>query len=99
MRRLHHGEQLREEIALDLDEIARAGAKRMLVEALEAEVRENTSKPRGASATREVAPWSSVTAMPESARSSWGREPWRSKLPGSTTAGWTKMATGTDSRA
>ena len=47
MRRLHHGEQLREEIALDLDEIARAGAKRMLAEALEAEVREYLEAARG----------------------------------------------------
>src|SRR5215216_4224826 len=47
MRRLHHGEQLREELALDLDEIARAGAKRMLAEALEAEVREYLEAARG----------------------------------------------------
>jgi putative transposase len=38
MRRLHHNEQSREELALDLDEIARQGARRMLAEALEAEV-------------------------------------------------------------
>jgi transposase-like protein len=40
-------QQLREEIALDLDEIARAGAKRMLAEALEAEVREYLEAARG----------------------------------------------------
>lgn len=38
MHRLHQDERLREELILDLDEIARAGARRMLAEALEAEV-------------------------------------------------------------
>lgn len=38
MHRLHQDERLREELMLDLDEIARAGARRMLAEALEAEV-------------------------------------------------------------
>jgi hypothetical protein len=38
MRRIHHDDETREGFMLDLDEIARAGAKRMLAEALEAEV-------------------------------------------------------------
>lgn len=38
MRRIHQDDETREEFMLDLDEIARAGAKRMLAEALEAEV-------------------------------------------------------------
>jgi putative transposase len=38
MRRIHHDDEAREGFMLDLDEIARAGAKRMLAEALEAEV-------------------------------------------------------------
>lgn len=35
---IHHDGQAREELTLDLDEIARAGARRMLAHALEAEV-------------------------------------------------------------
>jgi putative transposase len=38
MRSIHQDEKVREEHLLDLDEIARAGVKRMLAEALEAEV-------------------------------------------------------------
>ena len=38
MPRLHLDERMREELMLDLDEIARRGARRMLAEALEAEV-------------------------------------------------------------
>jgi putative transposase len=38
MHRLHQDERIREELMLDLDEIARRGARRMLAEALEAEV-------------------------------------------------------------
>ncbi len=38
MLRVHHDGQAREELALDLDEIARQGARRMLAQALEAEV-------------------------------------------------------------
>ncbi len=47
MQRLHHDEQLREELALDLDEIARRGARRMLAEALEAEVADYIEAARG----------------------------------------------------
>jgi putative transposase len=38
MNRIHHAEPAREELVLDLDEIARRGAQRMLAQALEAEV-------------------------------------------------------------
>jgi putative transposase len=38
MHRVHQDERLREELMLDLDEIARQGARRMLAKALEAEV-------------------------------------------------------------
>ena len=38
MRRIHQEEKAREELTLDLDEIARHGARRMLAQALEAEV-------------------------------------------------------------
>jgi transposase-like protein len=38
MHRVHQDEKLREELMLDLDEIARQGARRMLAKALEAEV-------------------------------------------------------------
>lgn len=98
MRRLHHGEQLREEIALNLDEIARAGAKRMLAEALEAEVRGYLEAARGErdehgralvvrnghARERQVVLGAGAVEV--------------TKLPGSTTAGWTKRATGGDSR-
>jgi transposase-like protein len=40
MHRLHQDEQDREELTLDLDELARLGARRMLAEALEAEVQD-----------------------------------------------------------
>ena len=38
MQRIHHNEKVREELTLDLDEIARQGARQMLAHALEAEV-------------------------------------------------------------
>lgn len=38
MHRVHQGEPAREEFVLDLDAIAREGARRMLAQALEAEV-------------------------------------------------------------
>lgn len=38
MRSIHHDQTMREELRADLDEIARQGARRMLAEALEAEV-------------------------------------------------------------
>ncbi len=47
MRRLHQNEESREELTLDLDEIARQGARRMLAEALEAEVQDYLQAARG----------------------------------------------------
>ena len=39
MKRIHHDDEAREGFMLDLDEIARQGARKMLAQALEAEVR------------------------------------------------------------
>ena len=47
MRRVHQNEESREELTLDLDEIARRGARRMLAEALEAEVQDYLEAARG----------------------------------------------------
>ena len=47
MHRLHQDEQVHEEAMLDLDEIARRGARRMLAEALEAEVQDYLDAARG----------------------------------------------------
>ena len=47
MHRLHQDERVREELMLDLDEIARQGARRMLAEALEAEVEAYIEAARG----------------------------------------------------
>ncbi len=38
MQRVHHDDEARQQHMLDLDEIARAGARKMLAQALEAEV-------------------------------------------------------------
>lgn len=47
MQRLHQDEQVHEQAMLDLDEIARQGARRMLAEALEAEVADYIEAARG----------------------------------------------------
>lgn len=47
MHRLHQDEQVHEQAMLDLDEIARQGARRMLAEALEAEVQDYLDAARG----------------------------------------------------
>lgn len=47
MRRLHQNEESCEELTLDLDELARQGARRMLAEALEAEVQDYLQAARG----------------------------------------------------
>jgi putative transposase len=47
MRRIHHDDEARQEFILDLDEIARTGARRMLAEALEAEVEAYLEDARG----------------------------------------------------
>ncbi len=46
MRRIHQDDEAREGFMFDLDEIARAGARRMLMEALEAEVEEYVESTR-----------------------------------------------------
>ena len=66
-----------ERFMLDLDEIARAGAKRMLAEALEAEVESYLEAARNERAMTTDAPWSRETVMPESERSSAELERWR----------------------
>jgi hypothetical protein len=88
---IHHDSQAREGLTLDLDEIARAGARRMLAHALEAEVdayieaaKDQRDENGHALVVRKV-------GTPRSARSSVGPEPWRSRSPGSTTAGSTSM--------
>jgi hypothetical protein len=57
MRRIHHDDEAREGFMFDLDEIARAGARRMLMEALEKPRLRNTSSLPEASETREGVPW------------------------------------------
>ena len=52
MHRVHQDEAMRERLMLDLDEIARQGARRMLAQALEAEVEAYTLRPPGTSATK-----------------------------------------------
>ncbi len=57
MRSIHHDEGAREDLSVDLDEIARQGARRMLAQALEAEVEAYPSEPPGARGTKEDMPW------------------------------------------
>lgn len=47
MERMHQVEGDREELWFDLDEIARAGARKMLAEALEAEVQDYLQAAKG----------------------------------------------------
>ena len=47
MRSIHHDEGAREDLSVDLDEIARQGARRMLAQALEAEVEAYVRAARG----------------------------------------------------
>ena len=92
MHRVRQDEKARQELMLDLDEIARRGARRMLAEALEAEIDACIEAARETSATREDMPWFSETAMAGSERSSVEPGLWTSKLPGSTTGEWTMPA-------
>src|SRR5215217_3674107 len=60
MHRVHQEEPSREEFVLDLDAIAREGAKRMLAQALEAEVEiylETTRGERDEQGRAKAAPW------------------------------------------
>jgi hypothetical protein len=100
MRSIHQDERAREEYLIDLDEIARQGARKMLAEALEAEVEAYIE---AASGERDEGGHALVVrngCAKRVGRSSWELEPSRSALPGSTTAGWTKeAASGGGSRA
>jgi hypothetical protein len=75
MFRLHHDGEAREELTLDLDEIARAGARRMLAHALEAEVDSYIEAAKKTSATKMAMPWSFAMGTLRSVRSSVGPEP------------------------
>jgi hypothetical protein len=76
MQRVHQDEAARGELMLNLDEIARQGACKMLAQALQAEV-DAYSKPLKQSVTKVGTPWSSGTATPGAARSCAGQEPLR----------------------
>jgi hypothetical protein len=95
MRRVHHDEAAGEQLALDLDEIARQGAKKMLAQALEAEVDAYLKATAKHSATSAGVPWLPETATPTAAKCSAGLGPSRLGLRGSTIGGWTsKPASG-----
>jgi hypothetical protein len=87
MSSIHQDDRAREEHLLDLDEIARQGARRMLAQALEAEVDAYTSRQPEISAMSKAGLWLCATATPGSARSYWEPGPWRSRLRGSMTVG------------
>jgi hypothetical protein len=97
MQRIHQVGGEHEGLLLDVDEIARAGARRMLAEALEAEVADYIE------ATAEQRDEQGRTLMVrngyarERSRSSWEPGPWRSRLRGSTTVESMRRATGEDS--
>ena len=80
MLRVHQDEAEREQFALDLDEIARRGARRMLAEALEAEVQAYIEAARDERDHRGHALVVRNGYTPGSERSSWGPEPSRSAL-------------------
>jgi hypothetical protein len=97
MLRVHQDEAEREQFALDLDEIARAGARRMLAEALEAEVQAYIEAARDERDHRGHA----LVVRNGYAREReipWEPEPSRSALRGSTTSAWTRTASAKGSR-
>jgi hypothetical protein len=98
MHRVHQDEKAREELMLDLDEIARAGARRMLAQALEAEVEAYLDAAKDQRDSTD-APWLFAMGVPGSARSSVDLGPWRFMPPGSTTAESTSMESVGASRA
>jgi hypothetical protein len=99
MHRLHHDETGRAQRLRDLDDIARARARQMLAEALEAEVREYLDAARAERDEQGHALVVRTTVTPTSARSSWEPDRSRSRRHGSTTSEWTRMATDGASRA
>ncbi len=68
MQRIHQSEEAREGFMLDLDEIAREGARRMLAYALERPKSRRMSRRPQESGTSGVMHSSQETATPESAR-------------------------------
>jgi hypothetical protein len=74
MRSVHQDESTREqeEFVLDLDEIARQGARKMLAQALEAEVEAYLRAGEGERDEHKLGRWWSEMATPEAARSSVG---------------------------
>ena len=99
MRTIHHHDDLRQDSLLDLDEIARAGARQMLAEALEVEVREYLEAARGEGDEQGHALVVRNGYAKTSARSSWEPARSRSRRHGSTTSEWTRMAKDGASRA
>jgi hypothetical protein len=76
MQRVHYYEPKREqELSLDLDEIARQGAKQMLAEALEAEVQNCLETARGERDEHGSTHWPSERATTTAARCSVGLGP------------------------
>ena len=98
MRSLRQDESSREEFKLGLNKIACHGVRKMLAEVLEAGVQAYFEAARG-EPTMKSMPQSRETAAPRSERSFVELGLWKSKLPGSTKGGWTRPATGRDSRA
>ena len=99
MDRIHQDEQTGEQFLLDLDEIARVGARRMLAEALEAEVEAYLEAAIEERDERGRALMVRNGHPRESAK--WFAQPGLSRFTprGSTIAGWTRMARGGASRA
>ena len=93
MKRIHQDDEVREGFMLDLDEIAREGARRMLARALEAEVQAYIDSASGERDERGHA----LVAKNGHAREReivLGRDPSRLRLRGSTTGGSTRRARG-----
>lgn len=103
MHRVHQDQRGRQQQLLDLDEIARQGARRMLAEALEAEVEAyiEAAKDQRDEDGRALVVRNGHAREREIllGRSSWEPGRWRSKLPGSTIVGWIKPASAGGSRA
>lgn len=99
MERIHQVEGDREELLLDLDEIARAGARKMLAEALEAELQDYLQAAKGERDGHGHALVVRNGYARERARFSAAPDRWKSGHRGLTTNGWRRMARGGASRA
>lgn len=71
MRTLHHDEEDRQQYILDLDEIARQGARRMLALRHWRRRSEPTSRQPGTGVMKMVTPWWCAMGEPENVRSSY----------------------------